>query len=320
MPRTTPLRSRPARRPGPPWRLFVAVFVAVFLVGTSGWAAHALWTAAPVPAAGTVNAGNAAVSAAGGGAMTQYQFTAATQASQTPKIAAYQLSNAGSTALALSMSAASTGTLAASAVLVSLWAGTAGACGTAIPASGTTTGTLSGTVSLPSGLGSLAVGQTATLCIGLHLNTTVAASQGKAISTTFTVTGVATGTNWSNVVAAPALTQNVYQVSDPGAVSCSGSGTLTLTWPKSIDPNTTSYRIVRANTGAVLKQSIPQVAGAAGTTVTTTFDSSNAGILALGTIPILVQAVDNTYGTTSVGSAYSIKVSFLVGALGLSCA
>lgn len=321
MPHSPAPSPRPVRRLAG-WRLIVVVFMSVFAVGTSSWAASASWTAAPVTLAGSAAAASVSVTSTVTTPPTGQFAVRVTSppVTETTHLGAFTYANTGTAPLALTVAATNTnGTLAAN-IAVTFWsASTAALCGSTVPASGTTSGALTGALTLPADFASVPAGSSLALCVALRLTTTTAASQGQTVTATFTLTG-RVGANWS-ATAASAITQSVYRVPDPGTVTCTNGtgtstdpvGTVTLAFPRAV--GATSYNVVRASTpGTVIVNAVPPDPNAP----TIKVNGSQLGVLSLGSVPILVQAVDGTYGTVSAGSPYTLNVVVL-GLLGLRC-
>ncbi|GAA2237417.1 hypothetical protein N1031_11500 [Herbiconiux moechotypicola] len=296
----------------------VLAFVAVFAIGVSGWAAHASWTAATVSSGtATANAATASVSATGTAALTTtYQVPVVSPGTSATRIAPISFTNTGTAPLTLTMAIANTNSTLAANITLTLWS--QASCGTTIPSSGTVAGTLNAPPSLPSGAASVAVGATATLCVATTLATTTAASQGQTVTATLTLTG-RVGTNWVATSTAPTLTQSVYRVADPTPITCVDGtglnvGTVTLSWPQVT--NASQYRVVKPGPPVTIVKAAFTPANPAAPSVTV--NGTEAGILSLGTIPVLVQSIDATYGTMSAGTQVNLR-AVVVSLLGLRC-
>ncbi|SDZ09839.1 hypothetical protein SAMN05216554_2383 [Herbiconiux ginsengi] len=302
-----------ARRP---WRFALGVFVVTFLVAVTGSTAGAYWVAASVSLTSTTTGATASGTLAGTAGLTkEYKFTGAGSAS-TPTIAPLVFANTGSAPLAVTLAVSGVaGTLAPN-VALTFWAGSAGACAATIPGSGTTIGTLALPPALPADFASVAIGASVTLCAATRLNTTVAVSQGQTVSPVFTLTGHV-GTNWTATAPGAAFTQSVYQVPNPAPITCVdgtglGTGVVTLSW--TAVPGATTYRIVKASDGSTVK------ASNAATSVTVNgLDLGLGSIFSPGTVAVLVQSLDSTYGTTSAGTTVNLRYSLLVTVLQVKC-
>ena len=299
-----------------PWRFALGVFVATVLVAVTGSTAGAYWVASSVSLTSTANGATASGTLGGTAGLTKtYQFTGAGSAS-TPTIAPLVFANTGTAPLAVTLAVSGlTGSLAPNVVLT-FWAGSAGTCAATIPGTGTSVGTLAVPPTLPAAFGSVAAGTSVTLCAATRLNTTVALSQGQTVSPVFTLTG-RVGTNWTATAAGTAFTQSVYRVPDPTPVTCVdgtglNSGTVTLSWPAV--SGATTYRIIKTSDGSVVKAS-----NAATSRTVNGLELGLLSVLGPGTVPVLVQSLDSTYGTTSAGTTVNLQYSLLATVLQVKC-
>jgi hypothetical protein len=307
---------RRTRRPRRPWHFAVGVFAAVLLVAVTGSTAGAYWVASSVSLTSTATGATASGTLAGtAGLTTEYKFTGAGTAS-TPTIAPLVFANTGTAPLAVTVAVSGVaGTLAPNVVLT-FWAGSAGACAATIPASGTTIGTLAVPPALPAAFASVAAGASVTLCAATRLNTTVAASQGQTVSPVFTLTG-RVGTNWTATAAGAAFTQSVFRVPDPAPITCAdgtglGAGTVTLSWAGV--SGATTYRIIKTSDSSIVKAS-----NAATSRTVNGLELGLVSVLGPGTVPVLVQSLDSTYGTTSAGTTVNLQYSLLLTVLQVKC-
>jgi hypothetical protein len=290
--------------------------VAAFLVAVTGTTAGAYWVASSVSLTSTASGAAASGTLAGtSGLAKEYKFTGAGTAS-TPAIAPLVFANTGTAPLAVTLGVSGvTGTLAPNVVLT-FWTGSAGACAATVPATGTTIGTVAVPPALPAAFTSVAAGVSVTLCAATRLNTTVAASQGQTLSPVFTLTG-RVGTNWTAPAAGAAFTQSVYRVPSPSPITCVdgtglGSGTVTLSWTGVSGAST--YRIVKASDSSVVKAS-----NAVTSMTVNGLDLGLGSIFSPGTVPVLVQSLDSSYGTTSAGTTVNLRYSLLVTVLQVKC-
>lgn len=324
-PRRTPRLRRSGTSPWRtlPWRTFLAVFLAVFVISGAGGTASAFWTVPAVTMGGTATAATAAVTVSGTATLQkQYRFTAATASTANLQIAPVVFANTGSSPLTLTAAwTANTGTLA-TAIAVTYWvASTPGTCAASIPSTGTTAGTLAVPPALPAGVTTVAIGSSVTLCVATVLTgaTAMVTFQGQTVSPVLTLTG-RVGTNWSTGgVTAPAFTQSVFKVAAAGPFTCVNTagvaglgGYATVSWPAVSYPAATTGTVNAASydlrKGSLVTDPIfHTVTPAAGaTTVSVKLDAATMGILGFigsGTIPIVVTTNDTVYGTTSVASA-----------------
>jgi hypothetical protein len=229
----------------------------------------------------------------------------------TTHFGALTYANTGTAPLALTLAVAVSAPGSASLpgnIAVTLWsASTAAQCGSTVPATGTTAGTLSAPPGLPSAFAAVPGGTSIALCVALQLIGTTANSQGQALTATFTLTGTV-GTNWT-ASASSVIAQNVYRVPTPGTVTCSGSGTISLNFTPVA--GATSYRLLRTGTTTTELKTF--------TAPPVTLTASELPLLTLGSVPLAVQAVDGTYGTSSGNSAITVRAAILLTLLGLTC-
>ncbi|MCS5715747.1 hypothetical protein NVV95_14445 [Herbiconiux sp. CPCC 205716] len=293
-------------------RLLAIVFVAVFCVGSSTWAASASWTANPVGLGGTVSAATVSVTSTltvPPTAQFAVPVTSPTTA-DTTHLGALTYANTGTAPLALAVSATNSNATLAAKVVVTLWSATTAAlCGSSVPTTGTTVGTLNGTLALPPAVASLPGTSSIALCFALRLTGTTAEFQGQAVTATFALTGTV-GTNWS-ASASSAVTQTVYRVATPGTITCSASGSGTVSLNFTPVTGATGYRLLRTGTTTTEIKTF--------TAPPVSLSASELPLLSVGTVPLAVQAVDSTYGTTSGNSATSVQAVILLTLLGLSC-
>lgn len=310
MSRTTASRAR-ASRGRAARRLFAIVFVAVFSVGTSTWAASASWTANPVALTSSATAATVSVTSTltvPPVAEFKVPVTSPTVADTTHR-GALTYANTGTAPLALTLAVSTSGSSALPGkITVTLWSATTAAlCGSTVPATGTTVGALSGPLTLPPAFAAVPGGTSIALCFALGLTGTTAASQGETTTATFTLTG-RVGTNWS-ASASSAVTQNVYKVGTPGTITCSGSGTISLNFTPVA--GATGYKLLRNGTTPTEIKTF--------TAPPVTLSTGELPLLTLGAVPLAVQAVDSTYGTTSGNSTITVRAAILLTLLGLTC-
>ncbi|MGD8193195.1 hypothetical protein ACEXQB_001725 [Herbiconiux sp. P18] len=295
-------------------RMPVPAFVAVFALASATVGANASWTAPSVPLGQvSANAASATVSAGGTASLThEYRFTAATAPTANLVLAPLTFQNTGTAPLALSIAVTTTnGTLAAK-IALTLW--TAASCGTTVPATGVTAGTLQNPPALPGSFSSVAAGASVVLCAATRLSGTVAASQGETTTATLVLTG-RVGTSWTATSTPPAFTQNVYRVGSPTAVTCSAGalGSVNLGWTAPAVPSggSVSYRVVKTNAPAtVVKQNV--------TGTSTSISPLEPGLDVLtgsGPLPVSIEAIDSLYGTTSAGTSIATTYSVVFPAL-----
>ncbi|WP_368499421.1 hypothetical protein [Herbiconiux sp. A18JL235] len=302
-------------------RLTFGVFALVFLLGATHLGAAALWSAAPVPLAATVNAATATVSASGGSGTTfEYKFSTATlPPNQTPAIVPFTFQNTGTSPLAFAVGVTTSGTLSAANVSLTYWLGTgaAGVCASSVPGTGTSVGTLASTPSLPSAFSAVAPGTTLTLCAATKLSTTVAQSQGQSLTASFALTGTA-GLWTATAGTTPGFTQSVYRIGPPTALQCAnvtiiGVGDVArFSWAQV--PSATSYTVSRTVSGTTTV--ITTVAQPSGSTrPQVDIGSLQLGlstVLTAGSIPITITANETTYGTTSTAVTRNANYSVLL--------
>ena len=303
-PRERPAAGRRARR-RPLGRVSIALGLTVFisLVGTTF--ATATWTAPASTLTGTAMSATPLVKFTQTAALTtEYKFAVGSASPSVVKPLVVE--NAGTTPLdyTLTITGVSPNDLAPKVVL-SLWKSAGATCAATIPSVGTAVGQatvnrLNVAPVLPAGTTSAPRGTTFTLCAATSLTGTVAASQGLTVTPVLTMTG-RVGTNWSSAVVAPAFTQNVYRVGDPGNVTCttkdptlSSAGTATLTWAAAAG-TAVNYRIVRVADGATWSNLTT-----AGATLTYNDVTSTA---------FLVQSTETAFGTTSIGVPVTVSRS-----------
>jgi hypothetical protein len=307
---------RPRVRRLRPWRLGLGVVLVAALVAMTGTAAGAYWTAASVSLSSTATAARASATLSGtAGLQKEFKFTGLGTAS-TPTIAPLVFANTGTAPLVVTLTVAGviSNPLAPN-VALTFWAGAAGACAATIPSSGTTVGTLAAPPALPAAFGSVAAGTTVTLCAATRLSTTVALSQGQTVTPVFTLTGTV-GANWTAPAPGAAFTQSVYRVPDPTPVTCVdgtglSSGVVTLSWPTAT--GATTYRVVKTD-GSVVKAS-----SAARSVTVNGLELGLGSILGPGSVAVLVQSMDSTYGTTSAGTPVNLRYSLLATVLQVKC-
>ena len=302
MSRTTASRAR-ASRGRAARRLFAIVFVAVFSVGTSTWAASASWTANPVALTSSATAATVSVTSTltvPPVAEFKVPVTSPTVADTTHR-GALTYANTGTAPLALTLAVSTSGSSALPGkITVTLWSATTAAlCGSTVPATGTTVGALSGPLTLPPAFAAVPGGTSIALCFALGLTGTTAASQGETTTATFTLTG-RVGTNWS-ASASSAVTQNVYKVGTPGTISLNFTPVA----------GATGYKLLRNGTTPTEIKTF--------TAPPVTLSTGELPLLTLGAVPLAVQAVDSTYGTTSGNSTITVRAAILLTLLGLTC-
>jgi hypothetical protein len=206
-----------------PWRTFLVVFVATFLVVGGTATAGAYWTAPSVPLTGTAAPATPAVALDGTTNLaTTYQFAGA-GATSPIEFKSISLKNTGPAPLGLTLTTQTTSAAPADitpvpaalapSITLWLWASTTAPCSGTVPA-GATTGTLAVLPPLPADATAVPGNQTVTLCVASRLTTTVQSSQGQTATAIFTLTG--TVGSWSAQATATAFVQQVYRVAPPG--------------------------------------------------------------------------------------------------------
>lgn len=210
------------RRPGIRLRTRIAAVtgVAAFLVLAGTGAGYAAWKATSTVSA-TATSTNAAVTLAIDPAL-----AGAYTSSALTRIAPLTLANTGGAPLSLAVTATNTNASLAGQIRLQLWVRTGGTCGTTVPGSGVTTGTLAAPPALPTGATTLANGSNVVVCAATTFIGTYATYSGQSNTATLTLTGTV-GTAWSST-ASGTLAQNL---SAPTA-TCVNKGDLevTVTW------------------------------------------------------------------------------------------
>lgn len=276
----------------------IAAAVTLAVLSGSGAAVAAWHATASAPA--TASSTTIASTFVRAGALdTTYRYTGTSSPVVTGTLA---LANTGTTPLAFTLTNATTGSaVLAQKVALTLWTG---ACGTTIPATGTTTTTLADPApALPAAARTLAPGAKVTVCVatriaGSDASTTNAALQGQAVTAALSATGTI-GTAWTTTATATPLTQSVYRMAAVGTVGCSSSGffasRVTLRWQAPADRPAGAridYRIVDTASGAVI------------TTVASDASSASVELAARslpseGTFALAVEATEAATGTTT---------------------
>jgi hypothetical protein len=281
-----------------------AGLVAFFVLAGTGVATAAWQASTSVNSSVTAATVKMTLTAASGSLGTLYSFTGTPPtptATVVTVVKGVALTNTGTAPLNYSLftSIAAGNTLPTTAVRVFLWT-TTGTCSTTIGA-GSTSGSLAGPLNMPLAAASAVPGAAFTLCIGTNLTTTVAVSQGLTITPTFTVTGKVGTSPWTTSTADAVFTQSVYQMSNPGSLTCtaaSNSKSVTLSWTAPFATGSTgnvTYQIIEAS-GAVL---VPFQSGLVSGQIS--WDSSGPSRT------LLLQAKEDLYGSTSTGISITLS-------------
>jgi len=195
--------------------------VTAFLVLAGTGAGYAYWTASSTVQA-SAQSTNAAVSLAASSALT----TTYTNASTGPVIGPLTISNTGGAPLGLALTASSTNSGLSGAISLRLWLQSGGSCGTAVPSSGVTTGTLAAPPALPAGATNANPGSSVVVCAATAFTGSYASYAGQSATVTFTVTG-SVGTDW-RPTASVNITQSLAQNSN---LTCTAqAGNLPSPW------------------------------------------------------------------------------------------
>lgn len=273
----------------------VAAIATLVLLAGAGTAA-ASWNAT---AALTASASSTTIATAlgqSGQLNTTYRYSGSTSTAAT---GALTITNSGGAPLAYSLVNQTSGSasLAQKTALV-LWTGT---CGATIPSSGTVSTTLADRApALPAAAQSVAPGSSVTVCVATRIDgpdatSTNATLQGQTVTAAFSVTG-AVGTSWTTTATTAAITQSVYRIEAPTAVSCAnGNRSVVIGWnaPANRAGASVTYRVFdTGNTAATL-------AGvtSANDTASVSLDSTSFG--RNGTYTLGVEAKDSVSGTTA---------------------
>ena len=291
-------------------RVAIAAGVAAFLVLVGTGAASAGWTAPGVNASASASGATTSMTLGGSAALaTQYKFTGGASPIVVKPLT---VANIGSAPLtySLAVSGVADNPLAAS-VKLTLWRSTGATCAATPPTTGSTVGTLAAPPALPADANSAASGVSLTLCAATQLTTTTAASQGRSVTPTISVTGQVGG--WSTSATDAAFAQSVYQVPDATALTCTPvranlfSQVVTLAWTAPANTGSTgaiTYRVVDATNPATVIE--------AATTSTSVSISYND--LPSNTTALLVQTLEGQYATNSVGLPITLtRGTFLFG-------
>jgi len=222
----------------PRTRFAALLGVVVFLVLAGTGTGYAYWTASSTV---TANAGatNAAVTVAGNAGLT----TTYTTTSTGPVIAQLTLGNTGGAPLTLAVSGTNTNAALSGQIALRLWLRSGASCGTTIPGSGVTVGTLAAPPSLPAGATTAAAGASVFVCAATTFTGTFASYAGQTTTVTLTLTGTV-GTNWT-ATATGAFTQNLSNAA-PAFTCVNNTGSVTISWA-----NTST-----ANTGTIYKSKV----------------------------------------------------------------
>jgi hypothetical protein len=219
-------------------RVTTAVGLVVFLVLAGTSAAQAAWTATASSTNATVSTAAISTTMTNVDALnTTYDFTGTSPI----QVAAVTVKNTGAAPLGYTLSVANTltpsGAALASKIKVSLWPGSTSACA-ATPPPSALTGTLAALPALPAGANSAAAGAQFVLCVATQLQTTAQASNGQAVTATFTITG-AVGTNWKTTAVGTTKQSVAFQIPDVTGIGCDSSqgifgilATATVSWNK----------------------------------------------------------------------------------------
>ncbi len=281
------------RRLGP-----IAALVTLAVLGGSG-VAVAAWSASASLTATASAAAPATTIAQSGALTTTYQYTGTSSPAVSGSLT---IKNSGGTPLSYSLATEVTGssTLAAKTTL-RLWTGN---CAGAAPADAVTTTLANPTPTLPAAARSLDSGATVVVCVatrveGRDSTTSNAALQGQSMTAAFRVTG-AVGTSWTATATSGSVTQSVYRLATPGAVTCKkdsvfGFPAVELTWnapgnrPAGAD---ITYEVVDTTTDTVLK--VVRASGAAAVTIEGKHLDGN------GDHALAIRAKEEVYGTTAL--------------------
>ncbi|MCA0250872.1 MAG: hypothetical protein LCH76_01000 [Actinobacteria bacterium] len=181
------------RRPGPGWRtrLATAIGASVLFVLAGTGVAYAYWVAKAGIGA-TATSTNAAVSLGGSSGLT----TTYTATAKGPVITALTLANNGGTPLTLALTATNSNATLSGAISLTYWVRSGTTCGSTVPTSGITTGTLAAPPALPSGAASANAGASVVICAATSFTGTYASYAGQSTAVTLTLTGKV-GTNWT---------------------------------------------------------------------------------------------------------------------------
>jgi hypothetical protein len=279
-------------------RLALISGLCAFLVLAGTGVASAVWTSA-ASVTGSVAAAVTSLTVAGTPSLsTTYAF--AGTAAQSPTIVRTMVvTNTGSAPLNYSLAVTGVaGNALAPLVKLTLWV-TTGTCATTA-GTGATSGTLAAPPVLPSGALTATPGGKFTLCASTSLNSTIVASQGLTVTPTLTITGTVGTSTWTSSAADTAFTQSVYQMSNPGSLTCtaaSNSKSVTLSWTAPFATGSTgnvTYQIIEAS-GAVL---VPFQSGLVSGQIS--WDSSGPSRT------LLLQAKEDLYGSTSTGISITL--------------
>ncbi len=220
-------------------RIAAIVGTAAFLVLAGTGAGYAYWTASSAVAASAQSTG-ATVALTVPTALT----TTYTSSSTGPVIGALTLANTGGAPLGLALTAGSTNASLSGAISLRLWLQTGGNCGTTVPASGVTTGTLAAPPALPAGATSAAAGASVVVCAATAFTGTYATFAGQSTTVTLTLTG-SVGTAW-RPTATGSFTQSLAN-SVPSFTCTNNGGNITITWANTATANTTTKYRSRIN-------------------------------------------------------------------------
>ena len=216
-------------------RVAALVGAVTFLVLAGTGVGYAYWTTTSA-VTGTAGSTDAAVTLTGNTALT----TTYTSTSTGPVIAPLTLTNTGGAPLALAVTAANTNAALAGQIALRYWVRVGSNCGTTIPTSGVTVGTLAAPPALPSGATPLASGANVVVCAATTFTGTFASYAGQTTTATLTLTGTV-GSAWS-ATATGAFTQNLSNAA-PAFTCVNSTGSVTISWANTATANTgTIYR------------------------------------------------------------------------------